>query len=254
MPPAPLAVSLLLGGSATAAIVGLAFDSEPFSSIAASLFALGGGLLTLITVAGLLLARGRWARWMALGLGVVWFGEAVAGPFDIASIATMVLATATATAAAGPWLQRWVRHLPAADGPPPAAATLLVSLVATPVALALFEPRGSVGAAGWLLVAWSLLLALGVARALAPALWAARIAHPVVAIAIGVVLGMPAAAGVIAKAAVETALVWRRDVHLAVTPLIPRPSAAVPIPPELVDPAIMKAAGLNDRGRPLEDS
>jgi hypothetical protein len=41
---------------------------------------------------------------------------------------------------------------------------------------------------------------------------------------------------------------WRREVLLAVQPILPS-RGNVAIPPELVDPALLDAAGFDDRGR-----
>jgi hypothetical protein len=43
---------------------------------------------------------------------------------------------------------------------------------------------------------------------------------------------------------------WHRDVALAIAPAAPSRGTAVAIPPELVPPEILEAAGLDERGRP----
>jgi hypothetical protein len=81
-----------------------------------------------------------------------------------------------------------------------------------------------------------------------------RTLHLPLAVTAAVALGAPAGLALGAAAATETALAWRRDVHLAISPLVPERASTVPIPPELVNPAIMEAAGLDDRGLPLENT
>jgi hypothetical protein len=235
-------------------VVGLSLDPDPFSEQSAVLLAIGASLLTVTTVSGVALARGRWSRWMALVVSTLWFGEAIARPLDAAGVATIIVAVAAASIAAGPWLGRWLRHLPAVNAPAPTAVLLLLLLISTPATVGLITAGGRPGPAGWTLSVWSLLLALGLARAIPQALWAGRIGHLPVSIAGIVILGVPAAIVIGTKMIIETTILWRRDLHLAVSPMISDRSPGIPIPPELVDPTIMKAAGLDDRGRPLENS
>jgi hypothetical protein len=233
----------------------------------------GLGLLTLATVSGVLLARARWSRWMTLVVSGLWFASAVAPPLHGAAAATIAASTAAASIAAGPWLGRWLRHLPATSAPPPSAVVVLLMLIATPAVIgfteggAVPEPVGwalagwstllALGlarAVGWALAGWSTLLALGLARAVVPALWLGRFAHAPLSAFAGLMMGLPTAVALLGKAAVETLIMWRRDLHLAVSPLMSERVTAVPIPPELVDPELLRAAGLDDSGRPLDDS
>jgi len=254
MRPAPLVASVLLGISAVFGSIGLALDPEPFSTQTAALIGVGGGVLTIVTVSGVLLARSAWSRWMALIIASLWFIPPVAGKLDVWDGVTIAAAVGVATIAAGPWLGRWLRHLPSSDGPPASAVVLLLLLAATPAVTGFASWDSSPGFAALILGLWSGALAFGLARALAPALWLGRFGHAPVAAITGVLIGFPAAAAVLAKAVIETVLLWRRDLHLAVSPLVPQHGTTVAIPPELVNPAIMKAAGLDDRGRPLEES
>jgi hypothetical protein len=254
MPPAPLLTAALLGACTLLGSIGLILDPAPFSGHSAALVGMGAVALTTVTVAGVLLARGRWSRWMAIVVAALWFTPAVAGTLGIVDGLTMAAAVTTATVAAGPWLGRWLRHLAATDSTPDAAVILLLLLVSTPAVLGLSVCADAPGIAAWMLVIWSAALALGIARAASPALWTGRIGHLPVAVAVGVALGLPAAIPVLSKAAIETLLLWRRDLQLAVSPLVPQRVTSVAIPPELMNPAIMDAAGLDDRGLPVEDS
>ena len=254
MPPAPLVAAVLLGLSALLGSIGLSLDANPITSQAALLLVVGGGLLTVITVSGVLLARGQWSRRLAIVVAGGWFASALAGSIQPIDIATLTVTTAVAVIASGPWLNRWLRRLPSATAPPPAAALLLILLVATPAIGGIAYWNTVSLQAVWALSAWSLLVAFGLARALAPALWAARTIHVPLAVTAAIVLGMPMGVALVAAAATETSLAWRRDIRLAVSPLVPERVPAVPIPPELVNPAIMEAAGLDDRGLPLENT
>lgn len=251
MPPAPLTAALVAGFTGTVGLVHLAIDPTPFDEQRSLLVASGMAILTLVVIAGVLLARGRWSRWAALALGAAWLGIAARGDLDVGGLVVIVGGATMVAISAGPWLPRWLRHRPAADGPPPSAVALLLSLLAMPAVIGLSGPEP--GLTEWLGALWALLLATGVSRALPAALWAGRILHLPMLIAVGVSLGLPSGSAVVLLGAAQTALLWRRDVHLAVSPLLPPPSGSVPIPPELVDPAILREAGYDDRGTPLED-
>jgi hypothetical protein len=209
-------------------------------------------MLTIVAVGGLLLARSRWARPLSLVIAAVWFGVSVAGPIDAGSVTVAVLAAGAAAGAVGPWLGRWLRHLSTADGPPPAAVVLLLSLVATPLVLGLSSVDAEPPPQAWAAVAWSLVLATLLSRAIGWSIWVARFAHLPVVLGLSLGVDPVPAAALLGSAVLEVGLGWRRDVLNAVRPLIPGPTATVPIPPELMDPTIMQAAGLDDRGRPLE--
>jgi len=253
MAPAPLVVSSLLGLSAVTGLVGFALDPEPFSRQSALLIALGLGWLTLVAVAGILLARGRWSRWMALVVAGLWFAQATIRPLDGPGAITIGSAVAVAAVAAGPRLGSWLRHSRTADAPPPASVILLLLLTGTPALIGFASVGKGPGVTGWALTAWSWAIALGLARAISPALWMGRLVHVPVSVAGGLLLGFPAVTAVLAKAATETLLLWRRDLYLAVNPLVPERTTLVPIPPELMDPTMMEAVGLDDHGRPLEN-
>ncbi len=254
MPPAPLAVSLLLGVASISGIVGLALDSDPFSAQSALMISIGLGLLTLATVSGVLLARSRWSRWMTLVVSGLWFASATAPPLHGAAAVTIAASAAAASIAAGPWLGRWLRHLPATSAPPPAAVVLLLMLIATPAIIGFAQGGNTPEPIAWAIAGWSALLAFGLARAFAPALWIGRLGHAPVSLVAGLMLGPATAAALLAKASVETLILWRRDLHLAVSPLVPERVTGVPIPPELVNPDFLRAAGLDDSGRPRETS
>lgn len=251
MPPVPLTASILTGLVGTIGLVHLALAPEPFGDQRALLVAAGMAVLTLVVTTGLLLARGRWSRWALLALGGAWMGLALRDDLDPVSIAVLTGAATLVSIAAGPWLPRWLRHRPSAEGPPPAAVLLLLTLLAMPVVIGAVAVDPA--AAEWVVALWSMLLAGGIARALPAALWLGRLLHLPLTVLVTGTIGVPEGVVVGAVGTAQTALMWRRDVHLAVSPLVPEPAQAVPIPRELVDPAILRSAGLDEDGTPLED-
>jgi hypothetical protein len=251
MPPAPLTTSILTGLVGTIGLVHLALAPDPFSEQRSLLVAVGMAVLTLVVTTGLLLARGRWSRWALLALGAAWMGLALRDDLEPVSIALLGGSAALVSMAIGPWLPRWLRHRPSAEGPPEAAVVLLLGLIAMPVLIGVTAVGP--GTAEWVVSVWSLLLAVGIARAVPTALWLGRLLHLPLAALVAVTIGMPEGLVVGVLGAAQAALMWRRDVHLAVSPLVPEPAQAVPIPRELADPAILRSVGLDEDGNPLED-
>lgn len=252
MPASPLVISCLVTVCALATAAHLLLGPTPHVPSAA---ALGGGgmlLLTIVAVTGLLIAHSRWSRPVifivtaaSLGLSAV----TELSPWSMAAIAT---AAATICGLLGPWLRSWIRRLAAVEGPPPSAVALLLVLVATPAAVGLALPDGPHPAViAW--AVWAPVLALGLARAVSGALAATRVGHPVLALAAGLVGGWPDAVAVGVMTVPVVVLAWQRELAVAVVPPLERRADPVPFPPELVDPAILAAAGLDDRGHPLKE-
>ncbi|MDX1690112.1 MAG: hypothetical protein R3290_03710 [Acidimicrobiia bacterium] len=247
-----LAVTATLVAAALGWTVRLALDPEPFAGDSAAVLAVGGGVLALVAVTGIVMARGRWARWTAASLVALWLGLAAAMPLDAGGGAVLALTAMAGTAVAGPWLDRWLRRLPSADGPEPLVVATVVGIAALPLVVALTRP-GGLSPAAWTLVAVATVTAWTLARALRLGLWSARVALPLAGGWAAVDGGVPGGIVIGAVAVVLTLAAWRRAVRLAVDPLLPPPVERVPHPPELVPPDILEAAGYDDRGAPLEE-
>lgn len=248
MPLAPLATALLVIVTTGIGVVHLMVGGGPWNDDAAALGALGLILFTVVTVAGTLIARSRWARNACIVLALTWLGVAAASPLSASSSVLLGSIAAVLVAATGPWLGRWLRRLPAAQGPPPRAVGALLFLLAVPAVAGLSAP-GGVAWPSWALSGWSVLLAYALARGVSPALWGIRLAHPALSLAAGATAGLASVVllGIVGVSA--AVLGWTREVALAVTPLRPRRSEAVPFPPELVPPEVLRRAGLDERGR-----
>lgn len=248
MPAAPLTVTALLTLCTILGASQLAFGEvlAPSSAVVAGI---GLVMMTLVAASGILLARGRWATPTGVAIAATWIGTALAAPLGVLSLAVVASGGLALFALLGPWLSRWLRHLPRADGPPPAAVVMLLALVALPAVASLSSPDG-VGVAVPALSLWSVGLALALARLAAGSLLAVRILHPMFVVGAAAAIGLPGGLAVVAAGGAATAMAWRRDVGLAVAPAVPRRSDAVAIPPELVPPDVLEAAGLDDTGRP----
>ncbi|MBU1492594.1 MAG: hypothetical protein KJ956_01310, partial [Actinobacteria bacterium] len=127
-----------------------------------------------------------------------------------------------------------------------AAAALLPALVAA----VRFD---GMGPADWVLAGVAAGAALGLLRASGIGLWLARLGVPVAGAAAGITGGLPAGP-ILAMAAVAAAIpAWRSEVSLSIRPILPS-TGNVAIPPELVDPGLLGAAGFDDRGSPAGSS
>ena len=247
MPAAPLIVALLIAATSVTGTVVLAIAPDPLAGSSAALFAAGSAAVTLVAVAGILLARGRWARHLGTVVALTWIGVGTTLETS-AGFAVIGVAAAGLGASTGPWLGRWLRHLPRSDGAPATAVVALITLLLTPPALALAAPHGVAGAA-WGFAAWSGVLAFAIARIVPGALTAARVVHPVAALATLIAIRLPGAIPAVISAGVVSAMCWRRDVALAVAPLLPTTSAVHRLPPELAPRDVLAAAGADESGR-----
>ncbi len=254
MPRAPFIVTGLVVVAALTRAVALATEPDPFATSAAAVLAVSYLVFGNVTAAGLLVAKGPWARRVGLLITAGSLVLAVVQPLTTAAVVALIPAGLALAALAGPWLtRRWLRLLPSADGPPPTAVAALVALLILPAWIAVARADG-LERPDWLLVAAAIVLAAGMVRALPVALWSARILLPAAGIAAGVLDGMPRGPIVAGGAIVAAALAWAPSVGRSVTPLIREPSPSVSVPPELVDPEILAEAGYDDRGRPREQS
>jgi hypothetical protein len=247
VPAAPLIVALLLTAAPVAGTLIMALAPAPLATSAAALFSAGFVVVTLVAVAGILLARGRWARHLGILVAGTWI---VIGTIIDTEWGLVVIGIAAVGLAAtlGPWLGRWLRRLPTAAGAPPAAVIVLLTLLLTPSAMALAAPDG-IAAAVWGFSAWSCLLALALARIMAGSLTAARLLHPAAGVATAIAVGMPAVVPALGSAAVVAVLCWRRDVALAIAPIVPSPPEVLRLPPELAPRSVLEAAGADESGR-----
>lgn len=252
MPRSPFWISAALTASAVAWSSRLALDPEPLGAVPGAVLGADLALLAVVAVAGLLVARGRWARYLAISLSVVWLGLGAWMPLDPLGAAATVVAGAALAGTAGPWLTRgWLRHRPSADGPPVAAVAMMLGLLALPGVVALAGHDG-LGGLEWALAGLAVPGCWAVGRGVTAGLWAVRLALPLLAAAAGVAAGFPNGLATVGAGLAVAAVSWRRDVGVSVSPIAPEPARRVPIPPELVPPEILEAAGYDERGRPAE--
>jgi len=247
MPRSPFAIAALTTATVVLAGARLVLGETVYHPSSGALVACGLLLVTVVSLAAFLVGRTRWSRYALYGCVGAALAAGSAG--DGTPMWWFLAATSVAALVGliGPWPDRWLRRLPSADGPPPAATALLVALVATPAFSGLGAPLGTHRAV-WAWAAWCVVLALALGRAVPGSLTAARWLHPALGVVVALLAGAPQGFTVAAAALAASTLAWTREVHLAVAPPARDPSV-VPFPPELVAPEILAAAGLDDRGR-----
>lgn len=224
--------------------------SAPMAGDSGALLGLSLVIAAAVATLGLVLARGRWARRLALGLLAFQVGLSIVMDLDGWGIGSLGVTAVSIVLVAGPWLDGFLRRLPPAEPIPPAAMTLGLGLVLVPGLLAAASP-GGVDGAHWAAALLSLITAWAFARALRLGLWSARLVVPLLLVAAGLVSTLAGTLMAFALAIAGCALAWAPSVNRAVTPLLAR-AEGVAVPPELVSPELLARAGYDDRGRPVQ--
>ncbi len=227
---APFLVAALSMVAALAWAARLATDPAPLAASSALLVSAGMLGFGLITAAGLLLSRGRWARNVALALGAFELAMAAVLDLDAVTVAASCLSGATLIAAGGPWLDGWLRRRPAAGAPGAKPLAVTMGALGMVPVLGLAAP-GGIGPAHFVLAAAAVGAAWAYSRSHRWGLWAFRIAIP--ATGIPAVLASPflGALTLAALLTALTALAWTREARLAVDPelaTLPGPRLATP--------------------------
>lgn len=208
---------VLAAGSLT---VHLARSPAPFAGSSAAVIAIGAMLFAVLASVGLMVVRGRWARWLALSVAVGVIGvAAIAEDFGGWAFASVGLGLGALVTLAGRWLDGWIRGRPSATGPDPKAVVLLIGFLALVPLVGLASPGGLETAHG-MLGAGGVLLAWGYSKALVWALWAARLVLPLLVIAAALASPLPGALALLGVGAVLAWLTWTPEARLAVQPLL----------------------------------
>ncbi len=217
----PLLAGLLflstVGLWSTSLLVGATTLAEPTARSAGAAAWLAG----IVTLVGLLLARGRWAQRVGLGLvAATAIPAAFTGSWILFAVGVM-LAAATGVALLVDPVRGWIRPGRSMDAPPDAAVVVMVILVLWPLAGSALA-SSPLGLLMWL----GPLGAFWYGRANQSGLWAVRVGGvvPVVA-AIGADWQGWLVGGVLA--ALTAWWAWQPGTRLAVVPLVSRPSSGV---------------------------
>lgn len=234
--------------AATSWGIALIIDSGTYESGAVLLIGIGLLLTAAISVVGMVVAGGRWARRLAIGVVAATGMVALVRPLDwfwLAALATSALAGVSLFL---PAVTSRVRSMPAAAGPPQRAVLLTLILMSAPFVIAMTVR----GPTGWPVLAVGLtapLAGFAYSRVLPGGLLSVRAVWPVLALALALPSGSPTGlvGGVLGL--VVALLAWHPSIKTAFHP--PREvGTTFSIPPELSPTEILDAANLDDRGRP----
>ena len=229
-------------------VVALLIDPGPFAAWPVLLIGLALVELATVSVVGMIIAGGRWARRSALGVVAITLLIAVARPLDPIWVIAL---TASALAGASMFTRsvtRGIRRLPAASGPPERAVLIPLILIGFPALL---------GFAAWDSSATTTLIvglvapfaALWYSRVMPGGLVAVRLLWPGLAVALSLTQGLAPGTTSFVGGVLVAFLAWDQTVKVAFHP--PRETgSAYSIPPELAPREILDAAGLDDKGRP----
>lgn len=232
MPAAPFIVAALTALTGATFALHMAVAPSPFAGSSAAVVAIGAVLFSTITVAGLVLVRGRWTRRLGVIVALVELGTLAATDLDTWTPwgwATLVLGLLTLGGLAGRWLDGWVRMRPSATGPDPRAVVLLLGLLALVPAVGLASPSGLETAHG-VLGAAGVFLAWAYSKAQVWSLWGIRVALPIITVPALFVSPLLGALFLALLVAYLVALAWTKEALLAVQPLmdgLPGPRAPV---------------------------
>lgn len=174
----PLAIGTSAFIAITMCCVLFAVDSGSIARSSAAMIVLGLMELALAGLAGLMLARAPWARWL--------LSATVVGSAVLASSSPSVLFWPAVTLGAfaiigltGPWLTLWVRQQPLADRIGAVPVVLIATAGVTPIIVG-FAAYTGVEAVHWALVATALISAWAYGRGIVIGLWGFRVVLPAV--------------------------------------------------------------------------
>ena len=222
---------LLIGPLALAAIaigaVAVVADPGPVPTSSALLIAVGLAIVGITGLAGLLLARAPWGRFVLIGT--------VIGAMVLASVgsswltwATLVVGGCALIGLLGPWLTLWIRHHRLTDAPGP----IVVALESVAAGAALFVGLATVGSGArwyhWALVALAIASSVAYGRGALAGRVLLRTAVPVAAIAVAIVMADPGGLAIAVTALGIGGAAWTRAATRTATviaPVLPTPVA-----------------------------
>lgn len=222
---------LIIGPLALGAIIlgALALIDDPGSipPSSALLIAFGAVVVGLTGLAGLLLARAPWGRWLLVGGVVLAMVAASAGSGGL-TWATYVASALALVGLLGPWLTLWVRRDRLVEAPGPVVIALQSVAVAAPLSVGVASLGTGAAWYHWGLVIITMAASVSYGRGAWVGRWGLRILVPIVAIPVGIATGgAGGAAIVVAGIAVGTAA-WTRAATRTTTvvaPVLPTPIA-----------------------------
>lgn len=219
-----LIVGMIYLLAAVSGVASLLFEPGPIADDAVVMIAIGLAVATLVSLAGILLARAPWGR---TGAGLVVVMSMVLSAIGETPMmwVTVGLGMAALVGLYGPWLGLWLRKGKVVDapGPIPVALTSIAAVAFLAVGLASWE---GISAAHWLTASVATLGAVLFGRGNRLGLWLLRTAVP--ALAVWAALSTPAPGSVLLAIAgvlvgVAAWLPAARRTTTVITPPLPAP-------------------------------
>ena len=234
--------------AALAWTVAIAVDGGGRSQGSVLLIGLGLILMATVSVVGMIVAGGRWARRLGFAVAAATGLVALTRETDVFWWIALAFTGLTVLALNTPSVTTSIRQLPSAQGPPVRAVLAPLILISTTFILGFVSTD---------IVAWpeldvalsAPLVAFAYSRAFRGGLFSMRVLWPVLAGGLAFLMEWPTGAVAAGLGLTVAVLAWHPSVKVAFSP--PREvGSTYPIPPELTPPEILDAAGLDDKGRP----
>jgi len=199
-------------------------DSGSIARSSAAMIVLGLMALALAGLAGLILARAPWARWLLSATVIVSVVLASSSPsmFFWAAVALGALAI---IGLSGPWLTLWVRQQPVAERLGVVPSALMATAGATPIFVG-FAAYTGVEAVHWVLVATTVASAWAYGRGFGIGIWGFRVVTPVVGLLAAFRTTEPGNVAIAFGALAVTAMAWSpqaKRVAAIITPPLREP-------------------------------
>lgn len=222
----PLAIGATAFGATGLASVAFVSDSIPIDQSAAVMILVGIMGSSLAALAGLLLVRAPWGRWLlALGLAASILLASVGG--TALFWVSLTVGSAAVVGLVGPWLTLWVRQQPVAEKLGIVPVALITAGIGAPVVVGLASWDG----VHWF--HWALVAVTGVAswtygRGISFGIWGFKVAVPVAGVFVALNTSQPGSYLLLVAVVATAGAAWSRAarrVTALITPPLPRPTA-----------------------------
>ncbi len=214
----PFAIAATLMAAGVAWTIHLVVTPDPWAADSAMAIAIGTLVFSIAAMTALLIGRGRWTRYFAMGLLVAELLIAAVGDFDGWLIAAVALSGFALAGLGGPWLKGWLRERPAAGAPGYEPIVLAIGTFGLVPLVGVAAPSGLQPAHG-MLGALGVLLSWGYLKGGPWALQSLRFGLPVAVVLAAVASPVGGAVLLIAIGAGLAYLAWTPAARLAVDPM-----------------------------------
>lgn len=221
----PIGIGAIAFLSVVLGSIAFAIESEPISRSSVAMILIGLNGIALSGLAGLMLVRAPWSRWVLAG-SVVAAGALASIGGGIWFWVVLGMGTVATIGIAGPWLTLWVRQQPAAEPLGWVPITLMASGAFTPIVVG-FASHSGVGASHWTLVFVVIASAWAYGRGLPFGIWGLRVLVPISGAAAMFRTEFPGNMAIAVGALTIAVLAWTpaaKRVTAVITPPLPAPT------------------------------